>query len=84
MRRFKVKEGDKEREVLIVGTPEEMNDKSHMDYLEEAQREKTSDQLKKLPDKPKSKTLKKDVAGILKERIEFRNRKARGEIKKYY
>ena len=84
MRRFTVKESDREREVLIVGTEKEMQDKSHMDYLEEAQREKTAKQLKKLPPKPKSTRSKKDISGALKELLDFRERKGRGEIKKYY
>jgi len=84
MRRFTVKEGNKEREVLIVGTEKEMRDKSHMDYLEEAEREKTSAQLKKLPDKPRSDKSKEDIAGALKELADFRRRRREGDIKKYY
>lgn len=84
MRQFTVREGDKERTVVIAGTPKEMNDKSHMDYLEQAEREKTSNQLKKLPDKPKSNKSKEDISGALKELSEFRRRKREGAIKKYY
>ena len=84
MRRFTVKEGDREREVIIAGTPEEMKDQSHMDYLEQAEREKTSDQLKKLPDKPKSDKSKEDISGALKELSDFRRRKQEGAIRKYY
>ena len=83
MRQFTVKESDREREVLIVGTEKEMKDKSYMDYLESAEREKTSDQLKKLPERPKSKKSKKEISGALKELSEFRRRKREG-TKKYY
>ncbi len=83
MRKFKVKHKDKEREVLIVGTEEEMKDEGHMDYLEEAYKEKTENQLKNEPDKPKSRFSKKEIGQALKERLEFNKRKEDG-VKKYY
>ena len=60
-----------------------MEDKSYMDYLEEAGREKTLDQLKKLPPRPKPAMSKKEIGKSLKEFIEFAKRKKSGERKKY-
>lgn len=84
MRKFTVKEGDREREVLIVGTPEEMKDKSYMNHLTEAYKEKTSDQLKKLKPKEKSTKSKSDISGALKELSEFRQRKQDNVNKRYF
>ena len=84
MRHFIVKDGDKEKEVIIAGTPEEMKDQSHMDYLEAAGREKALDELRKMPDKPKPTASKRDIAEALKERIEFRDRARRGGIQRKY
>tara|TARA_R100001530_G_C4187372_1_gene121184 strand:+ start:183 stop:437 length:255 start_codon:yes stop_codon:yes gene_type:complete len=84
MKRFTVKEGDREQEVLIVGTEEEMKDKSQMDYLEKAYKEKTAEQLRNMPSKPKSSKSKKEISGALKEYYEYKKRKQSGDIRKYY
>lgn len=80
IRKIKVEVGDKSMEVLIP----ESGDKSYDDYLEEAEREKTAEQLRKQPPKPKSKVSKEDIASAIKERMEFDKRKRRGDIRKYY
>jgi hypothetical protein len=80
IRRFTVKENNQEQTVVIPET----GDKSYDDYLEEAEREKTSNELKKKPPRPEPTLSKKDIAGMLKEHREFRERKKRGDIKKYY
>ena len=84
MRRFTVKENGREKEVIIAGTPEEMKDKSQMDYLEQAGREKAREELRNEPERPKSTVSKKDIAGALKERIEFRDRAKHGDIRRKY
>jgi len=80
MKSFTVKHENKEMQVIIPST----GDTSYDNYLEEAEREKTLDQLKKSPGKSTSKVSKEDKAGALKEYIEFKNRKRRGDIRKYY
>jgi len=84
MRRFTVKTEDREREVFIVGTEKEMKDESYMNYLEVAEKEKTLDQLKKIPPRPQPTMSKKEIGKALKERLEFDKRKREGGIKKYY
>ena len=80
IRQFTIKEGDHEMDVVIP----ESGDKAYDDYLEQAEREKTSEQLKKKPPKPPSKVSKEDLAGIAMEKLEFKGRKRRGNIRKYY
>jgi len=79
VRNFTVKEGDHEMTVVIP----ESDDTSYDDYLEEAEREKTSAQLKKKPPKPEPKVSKEDLAGIAREKLLFRERRQIGS-KKYY
>lgn len=80
MKTITVKHENKEMTVIIPAT----GDKSYDDYLEVAEREKTLNELKKRPDKPISKISKEDKSGVLKEFLEFRNRKRKGDMKKYY
>jgi len=80
VREFTVKEGEHEMTVVIP----ESDDKSYDDYLEQAEREKTSAQLKKKPPKPTPKISDKDLSNIAREKLEFRERKRRGEIRKYF
>ncbi len=77
---FKVRQGDREMTIIIPRT----GDKSYDEYLEEAEREKTEDQLKKKPPKPKSTIPRDQIAGSLREFREFLERKRKGDIKKYY
>ncbi len=77
---FKVRHGDKEMTVIIPRT----GDKSYDEYIEEAEREKTADQLKKAPPKPKSTIPREQVAGALREFREYLERKRKGDIKRYY
>jgi len=80
MKEIKVTHEDKSMTILLPVT----GDKGYDQALEEAQREKTVEQLKKRPAKPVSKTSKADVSGALREWNEFNNRQKRGEGKKYY
>ena len=75
---FKVKEGNREQTVIIPKT----GDKSYDDYLEEAEREKTSEQLKK-NQRPQSTVPREQVVGALREFHNFIQRKKEGG-KKYY
>lgn len=77
---FKVKEGDRERTVIIPDT----GDKAENEYLEEAEREKTAGELKKLPPRPQRKVSKEDVGGALKEYGEFLKRKRDDVNPKYF
>lgn len=77
---FTVKEGDREMRVIIPGT----GDKSYDEYLEQAEREKTRDQLQKLPPKPVRKTSKKEVGEALKEYREFLRRRREDVNPKYF
>ena len=78
--RFKVKEGDKEMEVLIPDT----GDRQYNEYLEEAQREITANQLRKKQDKPKPTASKSDVAEALKEYKAYQDYIKQGHRRKYY
>ncbi len=68
---FTIKEGDRERIVVIPDT----GDKQENEYLEVAEREKTANELRKLPPRPVRKTSKAEVGGALKEYREFLLRK---------
>lgn len=80
IKRYTVKEGDSEMEIIQPLT----GDKSYDEYLEEAEREKTADQLKKAPTKPKSIVPREQIAGSLREFREFLERKRKGDIKRFY
>lgn len=79
VRKLIVQEGGREMTILIP----ESGDKSHDDYLEEAELEKTKDELKKNP-KPKSIMPRGQIIGALKEYYEYLQRKKRDDTKKYY
>lgn len=76
-----VEESGKKMDVFI---PQDPDDHSYNEYLEEAEVEKTKDQLKKSPDKPTSKYSKEDIAGALKEHQEFVKRQKGEHSKKYF
>lgn len=80
MSRFTVKHEDREMEVIIPNS----GDKSYDAYLEEAEREKTLDQLKKRGKREKTKLKQGDISGALKEYAEFKKRKASEHPKKYW
>ncbi len=80
IKKVTVEESGKKVDILI---PQDPDDHSYNEYLEEAEIEKTKDQLKKRPDKPKSKHSKEDITGALKEYQEFVKRQ-RGEHSKRY
>ncbi len=65
-------------DVLLPST----GDRGHDDAIEEAQIERTRQQLRNRPDKKPTKS-KAEVAGAIKEYSEFRNRQRRGE-KRFY
>jgi len=67
--KFTVKEGNREMQVIIPKS----GDSSYDEYLEEAEREKTADELKK-NQKPEATMSKADVAGALREYAEFKRR----------
>ncbi len=80
--KFTVKEGNKSMEVFIPKTGDAVEDA----YMEAAEREKTSEELKKTPDKPRATAKdKENLAGVAKELLEWRERKRKGSgNKKYY
>ena len=80
MNTFTVRENNREVTVMIPGT----GDKSYDEYLEEAEREKTAEQLKKKSPRPVSTMDRKQVAGALKEFMEYVNRKRSGDINRKY
>ncbi len=67
-----VKHEDKEMQVIIPDT----GDKAENQYLEEAEREKTLDQLKKKPAREKSKLSEEDKVAAIKEIQAFKKRKS--------
>ena len=72
--KFTVEYQGKTQVVIIPRT----GDKSYDEYLEEAEREKTLNELKKpLAHTQERKVPLKDVQGALKEFIEWRNKKKR-------
>jgi len=76
---FKVVEGNREMEVFIPPTGDEIWDKE----LEAMGREKTSEDLKK-NQKPVGKLPRKEIAQGLREVQEFRNRRKDNLNPKYY
>jgi len=82
LNRFTVKEGEHEMEVVIPRSGDLLYDR----YLEEAEREKTKEQLRKKPPKvPATPQSKQDLAEATREMLEYRNRKKYGTgNKKYY
>lgn len=80
IKRKVIREGDREMILIIPQT----GDLSYDAYLEEAETEKTKDQLKKKPPKPIATMSKKDVAGALKEYFEWLRRKKSGDIRRFY
>ena len=81
IRRFTVRENNREQQVIIPET----GDKSYDDYLEQAEREKTTEQLRKAPPRPElTPSQKRDIGGAIKEFNEFKKRKERGETPKYF
>ena len=78
--RFTVEENGRQVQVVIPKS----DDKSYDNYLIEAQKEKTRDQLRKKapPETPKEKS-RESLAGLLKERQEYDRRRAEGS-KRYF
>ncbi len=69
---FTVEHEDREMKVIIPDT----GDESENQYLEEAEREKTLDQLKKKPTKEQSKLSKEDKVIAIKEVVDYKKRKS--------
>lgn len=80
IKKITVREGEHSMDVFIP----QSDDRSYNDYLEEAEREKTSDELRKKPPKPPQKISDKDMGAQLREYQEFKERKKRGDIKRFY
>jgi hypothetical protein len=80
LNRFTVKSGDREMQVIIPRT----GDASYDEYLEQAEREKTAEQLRKSPPKPQSTLSRKQIGEALNEFNQFLLRKKRGDIRRYY
>ena len=70
IKKITVKANDKEMDVFIP----QSGDKSYDDYLEEAETEKTENELRKKPPRPESKMSKQEIGGALKEYQEFKKR----------
>jgi len=78
-RQFEITENGRTEIVIIP----EGDDKSYTDYIEEAQREKVTAELKSKPPAVRTKS-KEEVAGALKEYNEYKKHRAEGYNKKYY
>jgi len=74
---FTVNVDGKSQQVFIPSS----GDKSHDEYLEVAEREKTLDQLKRKPAREKSKVSAEDKAGAIKEMRDYK--KQRGMNPRY-
>lgn len=79
-KQFTVKHEDKEMQVIIPET----GDKSYDDYLEEAEREKTLDQLKKKPPREKSKLSKEEQAVAIKDWRKYLDQKETRTVGRYF
>ena len=77
---FKVKHKDREMEVIIPDT----GDTAENAYLEEVEREKTLDQLKKSPPKEKSKLSKEEKKLAIKEIKRYQDRRKQNAIPRYF
>ncbi|KKN36482.1 hypothetical protein LCGC14_0773050 [marine sediment metagenome] len=77
---FEIKEGDRSRIVVIPDT----GDRQENEYLEEVEREKTAEQLRKLPPRATRKVSKADVGGALSEYRNFLKRRRENANPKYY
>ena len=77
---FKVKYGNKEMQVIIPDT----GDRAENAYLEEAEREKTLEQLRKKPPREETKLSKDEQADAIKEYSIFRRRRAQNNIRRYF
>lgn len=71
---------NKKKIVFIPDT----GDKAETEYLIEAEREKTLNELKKAPDKPKPKYSNKEIGAMLNEYNQFLKRKRESPHKKYW
>lgn len=78
-----VKEGDKEKDIVIAMTAKEGEDRSYREYIKEAEIEKTREELRNLPptNPEKKKKAREDMAGELKEYQEWKSR--RDGVRKY-
>ena len=68
---IQVQENGQEMGVIMAMTQEEADDKSYVDYLTEAQTEKTKDYLRNKPKKEPT-VDSKEAGGALKEHNEYR------------
>ena len=84
VKRVTIKEGDKSQDVYIAMTDEEANDRSYVDYLQEAQKEKVSNELRKSKPREVSKLPDDDKSGAIKEWIKHRDEKKKRSGPKYY
>lgn len=84
IKKITVEENNQKMDVIIAMTEEEAKDKSYVEYLESAQREKTADRLRKQIPKPPSKASKEDIAGALREAVEYKRRIQSGGGRKYF
>lgn len=84
VKKITVEENGKKMDVIIAVSEEEAKDKSYVEYLESAEREKTAGQLRKQIPKPPPKASKEDIAGALREAVEYKNRIQHGGGKKYF
>lgn len=83
VKNIEVEGGGRKRSVFLCMTDDEAKDRSFVNEYESANRDKTVEQLNKLPPREKPEHSKKEVAGAIKEYIEYRDRHREGG-KKYY
>ena len=78
IKKITVKEGEHETDVFIP----QSGDTSYDNYLEEAEREKTSNELRSKPPKPPQKITDKEMGAMLREHAEWKQK--RGINKRYF
>ncbi len=80
IRKIDVTENGQTTELFIPET----GDKSYDDYIEEAETEKTRDELKHRLPREKPKYSKEEIGQALRDLSDFRRRKKESPNKKYY
>jgi hypothetical protein len=84
VKKITVTENGKSQDVVIGMTQTEANDRSFVDYMIEAQTEKTKDSLRKQPVKEINPVKREELAGQLKEMQEYRRRKSESVNRRYF
>lgn len=77
---FRVTENNHSMDVVVPLS----DDRSYDKYLIESSREKTKDELRKMPARVEKPGARENLAGLLKEKQEFDRRKQQSVNRRYY